>query len=116
MAKQDLSLKARLASRLREARKLAGLSQGQAAKLLNLHRPTITEIESGNRNVTAGELSEFAKTYDVSVSWLIGEAPDEISENDPSLQLAARELAKLKPQDLQRLLRLLSSMRGDQSE
>ncbi|RYD65425.1 MAG: XRE family transcriptional regulator, partial [Verrucomicrobiaceae bacterium] len=32
-----------LAGRLREARKLAGLSQGKVAEMLNLHRPTVTE-------------------------------------------------------------------------
>ena len=32
--------------------------------------------------------------------------------NDPRLQLAARELSKLKPDDLDRLLRLLASMRS----
>lgn len=34
-----------LAGRLREARKLAGLSQGHVAGILGLHRPSISEIE-----------------------------------------------------------------------
>ena len=42
--------------RLREARKLAGLTQGQAAMKMEMHRPTISEIEAGNRNVTVTEL------------------------------------------------------------
>lgn len=102
-----------IAARLREARKMAGLSQGQVAKLLGLHRPTVSEIEAGNRRVTAEELTQFAKAYDVSVSWLVGEVSDELEPDDPRLQLAARELAKLKPDDLKRLLRLLASMRED---
>ncbi|AVZ84666.1 helix-turn-helix domain-containing protein [Acinetobacter sp. WCHA45] len=106
---EDARLK--LASRLKEARKAAGLTQGHVAKILNLHRPTISEIESGNRRVTSEELKAFADIYDVTVSWLIGETEESLAIDDPRLQLAARELSKLKDDDLDRLLRLLASMR-----
>lgn len=102
-----------LAGRLREARKLAGLSQGHVAGILGLHRPSISEIESGNRRVSSEELSKFASLYDVSVAWLLGEQEDTLAPSDPRLQLAARELSKLKPADLERLMRLLSSMVED---
>lgn len=105
-----------IAERLREARKAAGLSQGQVAKLLQMHRPTISEIEAGNRRVSAEELVKFAETYDVTVSWLLGETAEQLEMNDPRLQLAARELSKLKPDDLDRLLRLLASMRNSDAE
>ena len=101
-----------IAARLREARKAAGLSQGQVAKLLQMHRPTITEIEAGNRRVSAEELTTFASTYDVTVAWLVGDSAEQLQTDDPRLQLAARELSKLKPDDLDRLLRLLASMRN----
>lgn len=106
--------RALIAARLREARKAAGLSQGQVAKLLQMHRPTITEIEAGNRRVSAEELATFAGTYDVTVAWLIGDSSEQLQTDDPRLQLAARELSKLKPEDLDRLLRLLASMRNDE--
>lgn len=106
-----------IAERMREARKAAGLSQGQVAKLLNLHRPTVSEIEAGNRRVSAEELGKFAETYDVTTSWILGESAEQLEVNDPRLQLAARELSKLKPNDLDRLLRLLASMRdADEDE
>lgn len=105
-----------IAERLREARKAAGLSQGQVAKLLQMHRPTISEIEAGNRRVSAEELVKFAETYDVTVSWLLGETAEQLEMDDPRLQLAARELSKLKPDDLERLLRLLASMRSSDAE
>lgn len=106
--------RAAIAARLREARKAAGLSQGQVAKVLQMHRPTITEIEAGNRRVSADELSTFASTYDVTVAWLVGDSPEQLQTDDPRLQLAARELSKLKPDDLDRLLRLLASMRNEE--
>ncbi|MDO8772653.1 MAG: helix-turn-helix transcriptional regulator [Burkholderiaceae bacterium] len=109
------SKRAVIATRLREARKMAGLSQSQVAKLLGMHRPTISEIEAGNRRVSAEELSKFAEMYDVTVSWLLAETADQLEVDDPRLQLAARELSKLKPDDLDRLLRLLASMRSSDS-
>ncbi|MCM2296777.1 helix-turn-helix transcriptional regulator [Rhodoferax sp.] len=116
MTESQDSKRAVIATRLREARKMAGVSQGQVAKLLGMHRPTISEIEAGNRRVSAEELSKFAEMYDVTVSWLLAETADQLEVDDPRLQLAARELSKLKPDDLDRLLRLLASMRGSDSD
>jgi transcriptional regulator with XRE-family HTH domain len=98
-----------IASRLKTAREQAGLSQGQVAKILGLHRPSVSEIEAGRRSVAAEELVTLAKTYGVSVDWLTGvDTPD--PERD-RLELAARELSKLKKKDLDRLLQLLTSLR-----
>lgn len=114
MTATDGNKRAFLAGRLREARKLAGLSQGHVAKLLGLHRPSVSEMEANNRRVSADELSRLAALYDVSVAWLLGEAPDALNSADPKLQLAARELSKLKPEDLDRLLKLLAAMKHDE--
>jgi transcriptional regulator with XRE-family HTH domain len=115
MTDADAKRRAIIADRIREARKMAGLSQGQVAKLMNLHRPSISEIEAGNRKVSADELTQLAEFLDVSVAWLVGDAPETVETDDPRIQLAARELKKLKPEDLDRLMRLLASMRdGDQ--
>jgi len=97
-----------LAKRLRAAREQAGLSQGQTAKLLGLHRPTISEIEAGRRRVTAAELAEFSKLYDVSAMWLMDLSPD---TPDPRIELAARELSKLKDTDFDNVLNLLLTLR-----
>lgn len=97
-----------IASRLREARALAGLSQGQVAKLLGYHRPTISEIEAGNRKVSADELTKFCDIYDVAVDWVVGTSSH---SDEPKLELAARELAKLDPDDLEKLLSLISAMK-----
>jgi transcriptional regulator with XRE-family HTH domain len=102
-----------LASRLKQAREMAGLSQGQVAKLLSMHRPSITEIEGGNRKVSADELAVFAATYDVSPTWLLGLTPEKLEINDPQLALAAREMSKLKKDDLEKLLSILATMREE---
>ena len=105
-------MKQLIAQRLREARKLAGLSQGQAAKKLDMHRPTISEIEAGNRNVDREELARFAAVYDVDLAWLSGVGPEKLDPQDERIQLAFRELQKIKPEDLDRLMRALAALRG----
>ncbi|GET43876.1 helix-turn-helix domain-containing protein [Microseira wollei] len=104
--------KAIIASRIREARKMAGLSQAQVAKILGIHRPSVSEIEAGNRRVSAQEIAKLAEIFDVSASWLMGEGAEKVDVRDNKLQLAARELQKLKPEDLDRLLTILASMRS----
>lgn len=113
MTEIDPDKRSQITKRLKEARKLAGLSQGQVAKILNLHRPSVSEMEAGNRRVSADEIARLAEIYDVSVAWLLGEAPETIDAQDPRLELAARELTKLKPDDLERLLKLLAAIRSD---
>lgn len=109
----DIERRRATAIRLREARLLSGLSQGQVAKRMDMHRPTISEIEAGNRKVSVEELSRFAALYDVGVTYLTGDAPDTMSLDDPRLQLAARELQKLPAELLDKLLQALAAFRTD---
>ena len=104
--------KTQIYARLREAREYSGLSQGQVAKLLDMHRPTITEIEAGRRRVTTEELSCFAEIYDVEVTWLLDEDSDTNDNDMATIELAARELSKLKKEDRKAVLALLRSLRG----
>ena len=97
-----------IATRLRLARNQAGLSQGQVGSQLGLQRPSVSEIEAGRRRVTAEELARMAGLYGVSMDWL---ANGETGEEDPQIELAARELTKLRKEDLAAILRLLKTLR-----
>jgi len=108
--------RATIAVRLKEARRLSGLSQGQVAKMLGLHRPAVSEIEAGNRRVSADELSQLCEIYDVNTNWVLGKSPATADPDDPRLELAARELSKLKPEDLNRLLTVIAAMRTGSDE
>lgn len=99
--------------RLKLAREQSGLSQGQVAKRLEMHRPTISEIEAGRRSVTAEELREFSELYEVSVDWLLS-SRSESPEDDAKVQLAARGLASLRRDDLDTVLRVLKTIRRRQ--
>lgn len=100
-----------IASRIRIAREMAGLSQGQVAKVLGLHRPSVSEAEAGNRAVSAEELGRMAELYDVPIAWLMGEGVERLDPRDDRIQLAARELSKLKPEDQERLFAILAATR-----
>lgn len=103
-----------LAARLRWAREQAGLSQGQVAHRLNVHRPTISQIESGDRNVRIEELDKFAEIYGVERTWLIDGDAALAGERDPRIELAARELRKMKREDLDAILRLIQVLRDNE--
>jgi transcriptional regulator with XRE-family HTH domain len=102
------SRRAAIATRLRAAREQAGLSQGQVATLLGLQRPSISEIEAGRRRVPGEELTRLAEIYNVSISWLMR---DESEVPDPTVELAARELAKLRKEDLDTVMNVLRTLR-----
>ena len=96
-----------IAERLKAARSNAGLSQGQVAALLKLQRPAISEIESGRRRVSAEEIRQFADIYGVTSGWLVDGSESAV---DPTLELAARNLGKLKTEDLNNVIDFLKTL------
>ncbi len=101
-----------IANRLSIAREQAGLSQTQVAHIMRMHRPTVSEIEAGRRNVSAEELLEFANLYEVSISWLADEKNEEYNEKNTKIELAAREASKLSDADYKKVINLLEAIRG----
>ena len=101
--------------RLRLARENAGLSQTQAAAILEMRRPSVVEIEKGRRRVSADELKRFSDIYKVPLAWLACAETEDSDEERERIELAARELSKLRKEDLDRVLDLLSAFRGDSS-
>lgn len=106
-----MSTPVELHERIRIAREEAGLTQGQLAKLLDVSRPTVSEIEAGRRKVSAGELSKMADLFSVSTEWLLGR--DDSAGMSQDLLLAARHLEKLSADDLGRVLELLRKVKGN---
>ncbi len=101
-----------IAARCRVARENAGLSQAQAARKLGIARSALSEAESGNRKISATELAQMAAIYGVGVAWLANEAEERSTVNDYKIMLAARELAKLRKEDLDTVLQLVRSIRS----
>uniref|UniRef100_UPI0040498EF6 helix-turn-helix domain-containing protein n=1 Tax=Flavobacterium sp. TaxID=239 RepID=UPI0040498EF6 len=104
--KDIMSEREQIAERLKEARIMSGLSQENAAKILNIQRPAVSEIESGRRKVSAEEIISFSKLYKVSTTWLL--LKEEIDTGmDEQTKIAARELGKMSEVDRKKLLELL---------
>jgi transcriptional regulator with XRE-family HTH domain len=101
-----------IASRMTIARERSGLSQSQVAKALNLHRPSISEIEAGRRKVNADELVQFADLYAVDLDWLAGRGEERVDEIRDKLYLAARNAGGLRDEELNKVIELLSSLKS----
>lgn len=104
-----MDTKAKIAERVRIARERAGLTQAQAAQMMGFHRPTISEIEAGRRNVKVEELNRFAEIYCVDSSWISGEEREVFTED---IIAAARELSSMKSEDLELLLGTIKMLKN----
>jgi transcriptional regulator with XRE-family HTH domain len=96
----------RIGYRLSIARERAGLSQFQVAVEMDLPRPSISEIETGRRRVAAEELARFAEIYSVDIKWLAEVGEDKADPLRDKLQLAARSVANLKYEGLEKVIDL----------
>lgn len=65
--------------RLKKARIASGINQADAAKKLEMSRPTLSAIEAGKRQVLASEILKFAELYNVSVLSLMSDKESEKS-------------------------------------
>lgn len=57
--------------RISEIRKSKGYSQDDLAKMLNMSRPSLTQIELGKRNLTVLELNEITNILSISIDKLL---------------------------------------------
>ena len=59
--------KQELAERIKKLREDLGLSQAELAEKLNIPRPSVSQIESAQRDVSGMELAQLAKIFEISV-------------------------------------------------
>lgn len=60
-----------LGKRLRQVREYLGYSQDDVAKVLKIHRPSMSCIESGERKIDSLELVKLAKLYALPVDYFL---------------------------------------------
>lgn len=65
---------ARFGKRLREARKVKGISQEKLAELAGLHRTYVSLVERGECNISLLNIERLAKALEVTMAALM---PDE---------------------------------------
>ena len=70
-----------LASRLKDARTTANMTQEQVAKALDLPRTAVVQLEAGNRAVSTLELAKLAQLYGRPISSFFEAAPPREEED-----------------------------------
>lgn len=89
-------------ARLREAREVIGLTQGDVAAALGIPRTSVIAMEAGRRNVTGLEVRRLARLYRRDVAWLLGDDPVPAAAADAALYSATADLTR---EDREQVLR-----------
>jgi len=71
---EDTTILRMVASKVRQARNAAGLSQEELAVAANVDRTYISQVERGKQNVTVVVLSRLARAVGTTASALVSEA------------------------------------------
>lgn len=102
-----------LGSRLKELRIRHNMSLQEVADAVGASKAHIWEIERGNsKNPTMELLNSIAETFDVTVSYLVGENLD---EQDAELLAMFRDLKKMKPSDREKMREIMKVFKGTKS-
>lgn len=64
-------MRTQIGPRIKELRSQKGISQQRLAELLGVSRPTISQMESGERKVSAEELDALAEMFNISADSLL---------------------------------------------
>ena len=79
--------------RIRELREQLGISQQKLSELLNVSRPAISQIESGERKISAEELKKLSEIFHIPLDSLLS------LEKEPEVVLEEAEKREvIKPQ------------------
>ena len=91
----------KLGEKIKKTRKSLGLSQERVAKSLGINRVAISQIESGDRKITAEEVARLSRIFNVPSNILLGLDKDIeiiLEKNNLSKQKAKREIRISVPQ------------------
>ncbi len=88
--------KQELAERIKKLREDLGLSQTALGEKLNIPRPSVSQIESAQRDVSGMELAQLAKILEVSVDDLLSEDLDNSKSRKIKIESKAPKLNKEK--------------------
>lgn len=106
-------------ARLIRARKQAGLSQSQVAKMMDVSRTTVTNWEAGS-TLTLEQLLKLCEIYDVSECWAMSGVNPNFTDRQRQQVIDAyekyAEKSKASIDDLHETLDLLESSRQKQAQ
>ena len=107
-----------IGKRISELRKSKGYSQYDLAKMLNISRPSLTQIELGKRNLSVIELKEITNILSISIDKLLSAdftlteliSDEEVINEEPEFRVSIPELKVNKLKDI--LLYILERCAG----
>ena len=67
-----LDLKKEVGKRIKESRKLTGLTQSQVAKLMHMTQQQYSRFENGIYELDYSQLVQISNLFDVSIDYLLG--------------------------------------------
>ncbi|MCK4817974.1 helix-turn-helix transcriptional regulator, partial [bacterium] len=86
--------------RIKELRSKVGMSQQRLAEILGVSRPTISQIENGERKIFTDELIKLSETFNISVDNLLNieKSPQVILEESRSKRTPSQTIRINVPQ------------------
>ena len=92
-------------SRVRQARKNAGMTQAKLEKKMNLDTTTISRIENGNLSTSFSSMLNFSKVLNVRFEYLICDYLEEKPSISDPLELEILDLLRPLPEHYKRYIR-----------
>jgi len=83
----------KLGQRIKDLRETTGVSQQKLSELLKVSRPTITQIEKGERKISADELIKLSEIFNISVESLL-----DLKKQPEVVLKEGKKIKKAKPQ------------------
>lgn len=96
--------------RLKEARNNVGMYQEDAARSMEMSRPTLSAIEAGKRAVTAEEIKDFVGLYHVTTNWLLFGADQEEENRMQKLGAYYQLFMKLSGQEQKEVIQFMKQI------
>lgn len=96
--------------RLKEARNNVDMYQEDAARSMEMSRPTLSVIEAGKRAVTAEEIKDFAGLYHVTTNWLLFGADQEEENRMQRLGAYYQLFMKLSGQEQKEVIQFMKQI------
>ncbi len=105
----------KIGERLKKLRNYMGLTQEQAASILNIGRDAIIRIERGDRKINLQDLINFSKLYSISFDELISDEY-KMNSNDIAFARGFSELSENDKKEIISLIEIKNKMKKDNKD
>ena len=100
--------------RIKAIRKKQHLTQEYVANYLGLNRPTVTQMENGNRSILADDITKLSALFGVSADTLVNAQPD-LSKLARKFARRFEQLDEEDQEEIMYLIRFMEKKKSDKS-